>query len=185
MNYWKTLDARNYLAIQNDFLLYLQSKDLIHVEGDIAEPLDVNECMEAVPLLGMFLEENGISKVTKIDLSRYRKTFTSASTGSLVISNYKFGRARVEIPLMGGDCTTHVFYRARIKEWKTQSNGVGFWVCEEEGAQEVARVKITRPMVIRTNVAHRIEFERTFVDRLSISLRTEPNAITLLEQPGL
>ena len=72
-----------------------------------------------------------------------------------------------------------MFYRARVRKWCQQTNGMNYWEFHDEGAVELARIKITRPMLINTGYAHRVEFERTFLDRVNIIMQTDPPAGTL------
>ncbi len=176
-DYWKLLNCSNYTALQNSFMLYLMDKNLVHKqEQDLVELLDANECLEAVGPLKQFLEENGARELLHINMTRHRRTFDQDLRGRFVKVSERNRGARVEIPLTGGDWSWHVFCTGRVKGWCQQKNGMGFWEYHDDSAIEVARVKITRPMVINSAFPHKIEFERQFLDRISITLLTEPEA---------
>lgn len=177
--FWKLLKCTDYTALQQSWMHYLNSKNLIHQTGEIAVALNPEECLAQVKPMQQFLEENSIAKINFLTMTRHRRTFDQDLRGRLIMNSERNGGVRVEIPLIGADWSWHVFYRARVQGWRTQSNGMGYWEFHDQGAVEQARVKITRPMLIKTNCPHRIEFERTFLDRVNIIMQTDPPAGTL------
>lgn len=175
MIYWQRIPFYNWDSLRYNLLTEIDRQGLIHTtEENVGVDLDWQQLMGQVPLLREFIETLGPEvSVGSVGLTRFRKTLTHDLRGKIVLPAMTAGRVRIELPLIGREHSHIVYYRAKIISRQQQPNGVIYYQCDDSQAEELARVQVMEPMFIRTDIPHRIEFSRQFLDRISVVIRTK------------
>lgn len=179
MNYFKPLNYENYSALQQSAVKWLLDRDLIHGEyRNLNTRLNLEEALAGMPLINDLLSQLG-KTCRDVYVQRTIRSFNFEVKDALHVDFTK-NLAMIEIPVIGCSHSERVFYHAKVTGVATTIDGLPYWVCDASTAQEVARVRVEQPTVLRMGVPSKIELERSFVNRVSLMIMANEDCYHLL-----
>lgn len=178
-SYYRALPCDYFPEMQQQAVKWLLDKNLIHEQyRNSTTILAVNELITNVPTINKLVTDLGLT-IHLASVHRTIKSFDFEINDTMHV-DYSRQYSAIEIPVIGYQHSERVFYRAKVTGLKTTVNDLRYWECDETTAQEVDRVQINGPTVITINQPSKIELHRTFINRISIVVRTTPDAVNLL-----
>jgi hypothetical protein len=163
--FYRTIDYPNYFNLQQQLVRYALELDLVHsYVPNYHTPQNLSELFVHVPIMLDLLDKLEVTPLT------VGWTVSTMNTQSKIHIDRQSRNGRIEFPVIGCAYGYTAFYSAPVTGIAQQKNGIEYWLCDEERAQEVERFTLTEPTFMRVDKPYITRVTRVHVRRISLGI---------------